>query len=154
MEERRVLLVMIGLLGLLLLSACSNSEREANAILPKVLTITATDIAYDTNTIALSTGQALRLTLQNDGVLEHDFSIMEIALEDDAQKNDRSMEAGGHDMSHMAEEPAVHVAALAEESNTISFTPSLPGTYEYFCTVAGHKEAGMRGMLLVSTPSE
>jgi uncharacterized cupredoxin-like copper-binding protein len=32
----------------------------------------------------------------------------------------------------------------------IEFTPSQPGEYEFFCSVPGHKEAGMRGTMVVS----
>ena len=34
-------------------------------------------------------------------------------------------------------------------SGTLEFTPTEPGEYEYYCTVPGHKEAGMLGTLVV-----
>jgi len=38
------------------------------------------------------------------------------------------------------------------DSATIEFTPTKAGTYEFFCTTAGHKEAGMIGTLVVREP--
>ena len=32
----------------------------------------------------------------------------------------------------------------------ISFTPEQPGTYEFYCNVAGHLEAGMKGTITVT----
>ena len=59
----------------------------------------------------------------------------------------------GHDMGNMGGmEPELHVAALMGQMATLEFTPTKPGTYEFFCTVAGHKEAGMKGTLVVKAP--
>jgi uncharacterized cupredoxin-like copper-binding protein len=73
---------------------------------------------------------------------------MEFPMEGEAE------EIGGmdHDMGEGSEEPELHVAAGPGQSATLDFTPSKPGTYEFWCTVPGHKEAGMRGTLVVNTP--
>jgi len=57
-----------------------------------------------------------------------------------------------HDMGDMDEQPALHMAAANGTSATIEFTPTKPGTYTFFCTVAGHKAAGMTGTLTVTAP--
>lgn len=119
---------------------------------PVELTLVGTDIAYDTNRLEVAAGQPVKLTLQNDGVLEHDFSIMEIPHTGEVMASEAAEEMAGHDMSNMGDEPEVHVAAPAGGNNTIEFTPSEPGEYEYWCTVSGHKEAGMKGTLVVTAP--
>ena len=43
----------------------------------------------------------------------------------------------------------IAVAAGPAGQGKLTFTPSKAGTYEFFCTVAGHKEAGMVGTLTV-----
>ena len=58
----------------------------------------------------------------------------------------------GHDMGGLSEEPELHMAAAGGQSATLEFTPSKPGTYEFWCTVSGHKEAGMNGTLVVQAP--
>ncbi|HEX2996197.1 MAG TPA: plastocyanin/azurin family copper-binding protein, partial [Anaerolineales bacterium] len=43
----------------------------------------------------------------------------------------------------------LHVSANAGETSVLELTVSEPGTYEVFCSVQGHKEAGMIGKLNV-----
>jgi uncharacterized cupredoxin-like copper-binding protein len=38
------------------------------------------------------------------------------------------------------------------QTNQLEFTPTAAGTYEFWCTVPGHKEAGMIGKLIVGNP--
>jgi len=97
-------------------------------------------------------GQPVRLTLRNDGVLEHDFSIMTMPYTGEVMVSEMAEEMEGHDMSQMEEEPEIHVVAPVDGRNTVEFTPSEPGEYEYYCTVPGHKEAGMVGILVVKAP--
>jgi len=52
-------------------------------------------------------------------------------------------------MGGTSDEPKLHVAAGTGGNGTLTFTPSKPGTYAFYCTVAGHKEAGMVGTLTV-----
>jgi uncharacterized cupredoxin-like copper-binding protein len=47
-------------------------------------------------------------------------------------------------------DPVLHVAAEPGASNHLSFTPTKPGNYQFYCTVPGHKEAGMVGTLVVN----
>jgi plastocyanin len=55
---------------------------------------------------------------------------------------------GGVDV-HLDELDA-HVAADADETATGGFnTGDEPGTYTYYCSVAGHRDAGMEGELIV-----
>jgi len=133
-------------LAVVLLTACGNSRSNVQE-----LTIEATDIAYSLNQIEVVAGQPVKLTLKDNGSLDHDFSILEIPVVTTGEAETMP----GHDMSTMTDMgsgPQLHVAATAGTSNTIEFTPTKPGTYEFFCTVAGHKEAGMIGTLVVKEP--
>jgi uncharacterized cupredoxin-like copper-binding protein len=134
-------------LGVLVFVACGG-KQEPTAI-PKVeLELLATDIIYDKDRIEVIAGQTVKVTLKNEGVLEHDFSIMEIPHSGEVMAEEMDEESG-HDMSNVAEEPEVHVASPPGGSHSVEFTPSQAGEYEYFCTVEGHKAAGMVGTLLV-----
>ncbi len=136
------------------LAACGSSETAAPAATE--IDITATDIAYDVNSIASTAGQPIKIALQNEGALVHDFSIAAIPLAGEP----RAVEGMGDDHSMMEDHEAmmsgmhgdsdVHVAASPGATGTVEFTPTEAGTYEYFCTVAGHKEAGMVGTLVVT----
>lgn len=116
------------------------------------LSLTAMDIAYDLTRFEVTAGQPVKLTLHNQGALEHDFSILEMPHLGDVLADEAAGDMAGHDMSAMAVDPEIHVASPVGESLSVSFTPSTPGEYEFFCTVAGHKEAGMVGVLVVKAP--
>ena len=90
---------------------------------PLNMALEATDIAYDTDNISAVVGQTVNIEYVNNGALEHNFIIDEFGI-------DNLLQSG--------------------ESSTISFTPEQTGTYEYYCNVAGHLEAGMKGTVTVS----
>ncbi len=137
------------ILLLLTLVACGSSEPTPPPTLS--LSLLATDIAYDKERIEVMAGQPVRIMLNNEGVLEHDFSIMEIPHVGEVMGEEMEEEMG-HDMSAMEMDPEVHVAAPIGGRGSVEFTPSTPGEYEFFCTTAGHKEAGMKGTLVVQAP--
>jgi uncharacterized cupredoxin-like copper-binding protein len=43
----------------------------------------------------------------------------------------------------------MHTAIEAGQESTLEFKATQAGTYTFYCTVAGHKEAGMMGKLIV-----
>lgn len=140
-------LLLVGLI-LITLVACASDGSVESEPQHKAITIVASDIAYDVERIEATAGQPINLTLENQGVLEHDFSIVEIPLHGEVT-TEHAEESEEHDMSEVGVEPAVHVAAAADGRSTIEFTPASPGQYTYYCTVSGHREAGMEGVLVV-----
>ncbi|MGC1165665.1 MAG: plastocyanin/azurin family copper-binding protein [Solirubrobacterales bacterium] len=83
----------------------------------------ATDIAYDKASLSSKPGK-VTIDFTNPSALEHDVAI----------------EADGEEIA------ATEVIA---ESETSVSTELAPGTYTFFCTVPGHREAGMEGELSV-----
>jgi len=57
--------------------ACGG-ETEPTPVPTAELELVATDIAFDRDRFEVMVGQLVKVTLQNEGVLEHDFSIMKI----------------------------------------------------------------------------
>jgi len=147
-QRLAIVLLMIMLLGVL--AACGSAEPPP--VPTAEISLTATDIAYDVNRLEVMAGQSVKVTLRNEGALEHDFSIMEMPHTGEVMAEEAEHGMAGHDMSNMAMDPEVHVAAPIGEGLSVEFTPTTPGEYEYFCTVAGHKEAGMVGTLVVAAP--
>ncbi len=134
--------LMLGLL-VLLVAACGGSQEESVTN----VSLLATDITYDEARLEVPANQAVHLTLENSGALEHDFSIREIDVRDVHPPED---EADDHAMSEDVHELDVHVAAHPNGGrSTVEFTPTESGEYEYYCTVPGHREAGMVGTLVV-----
>lgn len=142
MKNRTLFLLSI---ATLVLAACSGTASNK----PVEITLDAAGMGYQPNRIEVIAGQTVRLTFRNNDITDHDFSIIEIPM---ASAVATEEPLAGHDMGHVAEEPELHTAALMGTTSTIEFTPTKPGTYEFFCTVAGHKEAGMVGTLIVKAP--
>ncbi len=144
---RRINLV-LGLLVILIFAAACGSSPEVSTDTVTDVSLVATDIAFNVTRLEVPANQAVRLTLENSGALEHDFSIREIDVRD---VHTAEGEADDHAMSEDVHELDLHVAALPGGGRgTLEFTPTEPGEYEYYCTVPGHKEAGMLGTLVVA----
>jgi uncharacterized cupredoxin-like copper-binding protein len=130
--------------GALLLGACASKQ-------PQAVTLTAQTMAYSPSTFEVTAGTPVELTLVNEDALEHDFSILEIPVESVSEADPMSAEHE-MEMGTAAMDPVLHVAAEPGTTNHLTFTPTKPGTYEFFCTVAGHKDAGMVGTMVVLEP--
>ena len=101
-------------------AATAEAAGEAPAAASAV-TVTSFDIYYEPKEITIPANTDVTITLPNDGVTSHDFSI-------DALN--------------------VSVALPPGETQTVVINAA-PGSYEYYCNVPGHKEAGMVGTLIV-----
>lgn len=132
----------------LLLAACGRSQSTVSA--PQALSVAAKKFMFAPAALTVQAGQPVTISLQNTGAVEHDWSVREIEISGEPTSSGDA--TSGHMMGGMGDEPKLHVAAAIDGKGTLTFTPSKPGTYEYYCTVAGHKEAGMVGTLTV-TPS-
>ncbi len=143
-DDMKKLLILLPLVTAFALTACSGSSTT-----PVEITLEAVTMKYQPATFEVAAGQPVRLTFHNNDSVEHDFSIMEIPM---AAMGATAEPMAGHTMDAMTTDPELHMAALMGQTNTIEFTPTKPGTYEFFCTVPGHKEAGMVGTLVVKSP--
>ena len=130
----------------LLLAACGQSQAATSA--PQALSVAAKEFAFAPAALTVKAGQPVTIDFQNQGAVEHDWSVREIEISGEAKSSGDA--PSGHMMGGTGDEPKLHVAAGIGGKGTLTFTPSKPGTYEYYCTVAGHKEAGMVGTLTVS----
>jgi plastocyanin len=92
--------------------------------------IVATDLKFTPTTLQAKVGQPLRVTFENKGVIEHDLTFPTIKADKPAS--------------------ALKVVAKPGQTAALEFTPTAKGTYEYVCTIPGHKEAGMKGAITVS----
>jgi uncharacterized cupredoxin-like copper-binding protein len=133
----------LAVIGTALLSACSTGPE------PLQVSLQASDFRFEPATIEVMAGQQVTVMMQNMGTVEHDFVIQEIPVE--ALAVESEAEGEGHTMPGMGTEmePAVHMGATAGMSDSVTFVPTKPGTYEFYCAVAGHREAGMVGSLMV-----
>jgi uncharacterized cupredoxin-like copper-binding protein len=111
------------------------------------LTIVSSDtFSYDPAELTVAAGERVHLTLNNSSAaLVHDWTIDEIEAEDVHSEGAEH----GHDDDMDMDEHMMHVAANSGETGTLEFTPLEPGEYVFYCTVEGHRDAGMEGTLIV-----
>lgn len=83
--------------------------------------MTGTSFAFDPEEITVAAGEDITIVLTADDIL-HDFTL---------------------------EDAEGHVAADAGETASGGMRIDEPGTYTYYCSVEGHREAGMEGTLVV-----
>lgn len=86
------------------------------------ITVIAEDIKFDQEKITIPANTDVKITLENHGMLEHDFVVDELDLEIGPIK-------GGEEADETVNADA--------------------GEYEFYCSIPGHKEAGMVGKLIV-----
>lgn len=124
--------------------ACTNDVAASGTA--QTVTIDARDLLFDPPELHLKAGAPVVLELVNDGALLHDITIEGINVTDDVVEPPAEHHQG-HSMTMM--KPAtVHLAAESGESVSATFTPRA-GTFEFYCSVAGHREAGMHGTIVV-----
>lgn len=101
-------------------------DHEADSPVPegaRRIEVHATSFAFDPETIDVGAEKPVAIELTAEDA-EHDFFIEEIEL---------------------------HVVAAAKgETATGGFIAPAAGEYQFYCAVAGHREAGMEGTLVVS----
>lgn len=130
------------LIPIVLLTACAGASQPTSEI-----TVEATDFTYSPATISIPVGQPATLTLNNSGAVEHDFVVEKINVTD-VEASDTGP-AAHHQIGNVPEYD-LHFFAKSGETATLHFTALEPGTYEIFCSIEGHKEAGMIGQLIVA----
>lgn len=120
------------------LAACSKSTPAAT----KTVEIVSTSMAFDTKEVTLDKGATVKMVFNNKDIQLHDLTI------DKIPGKVKELEHGAeHSMG--SSKPDLHISSDGGKSGSIEFTPSEAGTYTYYCTVVGHKDAGMVGTLIV-----
>ncbi len=130
--------------------------------------LTATEWAFDPETITLTRGEPVTLIFVNDGLIEHDIEIEGLKVtilkppyepngEDDHEiatsgEDEHNHEATSEAAAHEHEGETVHIHVHEPgEAYAVEFIPLEAGTYRFACTLAGHEEAGMVGQLVVES---
>jgi len=103
----------------------SNEDNSPVADGARRVEVTAMSFEFDPPQVTVEAGEDIAITLTSDDVL-HDFVIDEL----DA-----------------------HVAADRGETAVGGFRADEPGRYTYYCSVPGHRDAGMEGTLFVRDPN-
>ena len=124
MRTRKARLAALAGVITLLVAACgsngSDQTPDPTAAPGTVqVTVVASEFGFEPASIQVPADTPVQLTLENRGVVEHDFTIDELGI---------------------------HIYAAAGE--TVTETITVPaGTHHLHCSVPGHLEAGMEGTI-------
>jgi len=103
-------------------AAGTHPEHNGNGD-DRPVTIVAREFAFDPARVTVEAGQPVTVILDNEGVLSHNLAIEKIGVRTRTIQTD--------------------------SSDRVTFTPESPGEYRFYCAVAGHREQGMVGTLIV-----
>ena len=129
----------------------ADGAADANAYLeaaPKdvLYLIEMTNFAFTPEVLEVGVGEVLEIAIQNVEAVLHDFTIDKI----DADVHISYLGGTGQ---HAHAEPEldadVHFALTEPGSGVVHIKVHEPGEYVIYCSVPGHREAGMEGTLIV-----
>lgn len=109
----------------------------------QTVTIDAKNVKFVPNAITVPAGKTIKLVLVNsDKGTPHDLTSDDLVL--------ASASGGGHGGT-MPSGDAMKLVVHTNEGETSSatFMADKPGTYNIYCTIPGHKDAGMIGTITV-----
>jgi len=101
-------------------TACQSQQADASQVTD--VTVVTSEFKFSPDTITVRAGQRVRVTLDNQGALKHDFRQPDLNL---------------------------YAQVDAGKKTVFEFTPTKVGTFDLTCDVPGHKDAGMVGKLIV-----
>jgi nitrite reductase (NO-forming) len=101
------------------------ADRAVDAALPRI-TVVAKDVRFQPDRWTATAGRWTLVELRNDDPVVHDWMVEGI--------------------------PNLEVIARPGQTASLRFVLDTPGEYMVMCSVEGHAEAGMVGMLVVEAP--
>lgn len=137
-------ILIIGSLAALTLTAAglvATASLGAKEVTPVHLTIRASEMQYAPKELHLKAGVPVHLTLVNDGKILHDFNSQ--GLKDSGKPAHNHQ----HRHQHAVNKSDSHIAVEPGKSAGLHFTPTA-GEFTFYCSVPGHREAGMSGKIL------
>ena len=105
-----------------------------------------TSFAYAPEALGVTAGDVLEIAVQNVEAVLHDFTIDEI----DADVHVSYLAGTGqHAHAESQLEADVHFALTEPGTGVVHMKIHEPGEYVFYCSVPGHRDAGMEGTLIV-----
>jgi uncharacterized cupredoxin-like copper-binding protein len=132
-SQRIVLLAVVSVILIALLVACSGGTGggtqapASGSTGGKSTNVSATEFQFSPNKFEGKVGEKITFKVTNKGTVEHNFVILS--------------PDGSQELTKISTQPG--------ETKSLEFTPTEAVTYQIDCNIAGHKEAGMTGELVV-----
>jgi uncharacterized cupredoxin-like copper-binding protein len=125
-------------------AACGGGAHTggvANAEPTVVIDVSLKNLRFTPNRMEVAAGQTVRINVTNMDGTEHDMLVDGLRIEKVGAAT------GGHHAGATADMLVVHT--MANENGSITFRTEQKGTYHFYCTLPGHKDAGMVGEMTV-----
>ena len=140
-------------IGVLVLSACADdSGSRATGPAPpppatRNIPVTGTDdLRFEPDSLTVPISEEVTLTFSAETGIEHDF-VVEDAADVGMAEVDDAAHSSEDDDGH-ADGGDLHVAhADPGQTTTATFHINDPGTYTVYCSIPGHRQAGMLATL-------
>lgn len=113
----------------------SKNSNEKN----RKVDIGAVGMQYTPAKIIVEKDEPVLLSLENLDRIEHDLEI-NMPFRNMSNKSKHE---------HSVKPDVIHIHASPNSTETVTFTPTASGLYEFVCTIPGHKESGMVGEFIV-----
>ena len=139
----------------ILIAACSGSPpvqtatptpeiKPVDELQGHVITLVATEWAFEPAQLDIPTGKVVTLVLENRGRTVHDVELEGIHA--DALTVSGEAADGHEEHEYRAEEAhSIHLSAEPGEKRWITFVAEESGNFIFYCTIPGHRKAGMEG---------
>jgi plastocyanin len=140
--------------GLLALAGCGGSSKSSSATTPATPAsptpaTTGTTSSTPAATGGTSGGQTLKVAADPGGQLKYDTSSL-TAKSGTVTIDFTNAAPLGHNLTIASSSGAVQAATPTFQGGSKTLSLSLkPGTYTFYCSVPGHRAAGMEGKLTV-----
>lgn len=118
----------------------SQDPQQENNLEKMTVSIPASRLSYDPKKIILQKDQQVTLLLNNLDSIEHDIEIKQFPMAEKIKGQYEGLSENGADF---------HLHAPAKNKTELTFTPVKEGLYQFYCTIPGHKENGMTGIIIV-----
>jgi len=87
------------------------------------VTVVARDLSFSPEEVGVPAGQTVNLVLRNEGAVFHDLTLPDLGF---------------------------RLSASPGQEASAALTVPAPGRYPFFCSVPGHRQAGMVGVLVAT----
>ncbi len=153
LKKKLVAALGLGLMGLILAAsaACGESTQGTDSKNEAashdggqpdvVINVSLKNLRFTPNTVEVAAGKTVQVNVTNMDGTEHDMLVEGLRIEKVGEA------IGGHHAGATADMLVVHT--MANENGSITFRTEQKGTYQFFCTLPGHKAAGMVGEMKV-----
>jgi uncharacterized cupredoxin-like copper-binding protein len=145
-------LLVLALVGLAACSTSNGAGSQPAASAAQQVTIKGSEFKFDPSAVTWKANQPVTLVFQNVGTVDHDVDLTAMPAANvkvDLSGAGNIPASASSTAQQNAQAGKVYLYAAPGKQATATFTPTTAGAYQFFCSLPGHKEAGMIGTATV-----